>query len=374
MVMQKQTSALAKSLGAQIVKAHAQHKDAPVDTRVQRLPGGINNGIAQLVSMTIGSYKTGTHTGKPFFRAAGTVIEPHALPSGQRVAGQQTSVMIPLCDTPEKRTKKTFMDNWADFLNVFKIFQVDMPPDRLKGENDQQAADRIEQYFIAAMKTLTAPDQKPYFTFSTRDWTPPKEAGRPDPTPMTFETWHDVVEYNGQAQDPSAGVEDGGAEDNGAGAADDANSEPGGDDIAALVEAAGVQDEGAIDRLTQLALDAGVDQTAIDGAADWQEVADLISAASTTEGSSDDEEGAGDEAAATPEEVWEPKKGDMYGYQLLDKNGKPLLNKAKKPLKPVECEVVSVDKKTETVALLNMDDKKTKYPKVKWTDLQSLTE
>jgi hypothetical protein len=222
MPVQQQMSSFAGRLGAEVARANAQHKDAPIDTGNRRLPAGIRNGKAKIQSMytkqqTEDSGKT--PKGETFFRASAVVVSPteHA---GQKVAGMVTSVMIPLCDIPAKGMSKgkSFSDNWFEFQNLFKLLGI-APPN--EPGNDEAAGRRIEAYYFAAMKTLTDPQRPPTFVeFSTRGWTPPKTQQQPNPEEMVFETWHGLadmttphdpagsVTVNGQASTPSVPFEE----------------------------------------------------------------------------------------------------------------------------------------------------------------------
>lgn len=83
---------------------------------------------------------------------------------------------------------------------------------------------------------------------------------------------------------------------------------------------------------------AGASEDDIDGAADWQAVADLAAGGT-----------AGEETSGEPTPPPEPTKESVWYYNPVDP-------KTKKPVKKaVECEVVSVDKKTKTVTLKNLE-------------------
>src|SRR4051812_22954353 len=79
-----------------VLKKHAA--DAPKQ-KFADLPGGINNGVAQLVRAYFGIIDSGDNKGKKYFRASGSVVEPTEVTvKGQAVPvyGLQTSIMITL--------------------------------------------------------------------------------------------------------------------------------------------------------------------------------------------------------------------------------------------------------------------------------------
>ncbi len=102
--------------------------------------------------------------------------------------------MVPLCDTPDRKSKKKFSDHWADYLDIFKQFGVGMPPGIQPGESREAYGDRVSGYFAKAAEILCGtdvkPGQRPHFSFSTREWLPPGEK-----VPMLFEDWNGVVQW-----------------------------------------------------------------------------------------------------------------------------------------------------------------------------------
>lgn len=69
----------------------------------------------------------------------------------------------------------------------------------------------------------------------------------------------------------------------------------------------------------------------------------------------------GDDVPA--EEPWEPKKGEVYDYHPLGKDGKT------RAREPVECEVVAVDTDKQTMTLRNTKNKRQQWANVSWDDL-----
>jgi hypothetical protein len=167
------TSSLAKKLGARIADAHKQHKDAPVELGMSRLPKGIENGIFQLRTLEFKEHTDGDNKGKLYFRASGSVVKPIKV-GDTKVAGMFTSKIIPMYDTPTRgEGNRTFNDHYKKMLNVFKMFEAEMPPDVLPGETKEQSAVRIENALLQAAKVLTAPGKQPYGKLRT--WAGDKE-------------------------------------------------------------------------------------------------------------------------------------------------------------------------------------------------------
>lgn len=382
MAEQKSISNLAKMLGEQIADAHKATKDAAVDRGVVQVPGGINNGIFQLTKAYITTFDKGDDKSKPYFRASGVVKTPDKNPDGIPCKGLPTSIMVRLF--PQKafgqRPATTFNDQWQEYLNFFKMFEVEMPPDMLKGETKLQAATRIEQYLQAATAQLLK--QKPHCTFSTREYTPPVTPANPKPKTKVYETWHGKCEYNGHA-DPGAGVDDSApneptpptAEDMAPPPGDDAvdvdQPQPPDDDHPAAVdgsegvdleELARVADadmagktpagKAAIDKITELALANGATMEQVNAANNWTEASALC-----VQGSPPDEPPV-DEVAAEPTPPPDPVKGSHVIY------------------KGAKHEVMTVNLKNQTVTLRNVKtktdlklaDKKT-FAAVKWSEL-----
>ncbi len=369
MAVQQTTSLLAKKLGAQIAKAHQEHKDAPVDRGQIRLPPGIRNGTAQLNTAYISQYKEGDNKGKDFFRASGIVQLPVSH-DGVATKGSITQVMIPLFDVPArgKAKAKSFSDQWYEFQNWFKQFGVEAP-----NESDPF---KIEAYYLAAMKLLC--DNKPCFTFSTRGWTPPAIAGQPAPKEMVFEEWHGmcdalpepdpatngVVDSSGLAPPPGDDAPDAGPPQTAGqrGAAppptepppqqhqpDDQSGEGLNLETAAVIaddDPTGQTPDGkaAIAFLTEGALAAGATDSQIKAATSWTEVAGMC--VEVPLGQPD-------------EQKPDPVRGTVIKYQLRGPDGSPRLGKDKQPLAAGDFEITSVDPATRTVTLKGV---KTKLP------------
>ncbi|MDO8473558.1 MAG: hypothetical protein Q7T05_07055, partial [Dehalococcoidia bacterium] len=134
-------------------------------------------------------------------------------------------------------------------------------------------------------------------------------------------------------------------------------------DIDALLAAANEKDPDAQEALNVLAVAAGASEMDVANAESWEAVVAMIQGG-----------GGGDggvaEAAATEEFL--PEVEQIYKYQMLNpKTGQPIFGKDKKPMKPVEVEVMAVDPKTKTVTLKSIDDGRTMYKNVPFDSLES---
>ncbi len=213
MPVQQQMASFFKKLGQQVATANAEHIDKPVDTGDRRLPPWVKDGVAKLVSAYTKEQEADdgkTPKGQIFFRASAMCVSPteHVHASGQKekIEGRLTSVIIPLCDVPEKGKRKatTFSQNWYDFQNWFKLVSNGAIVCR---ETDGA---KIEAFYFAAMKSLVDPQRLKtnpvYISFSTRGFTPDKPTPEnPNPTEYTIEEWHGVAAWNGKI-DPAGGV------------------------------------------------------------------------------------------------------------------------------------------------------------------------
>ena len=386
-VQTTQSSLFSKTTAGLVSAANDKFRDAPVDTGIQRLPGGLTNAIARLQTMVVKEYaddKGMGPRGENFFRAAAVVVEPVEF-KGMKLAGRfQTSQMVPLCATPKKgnREAQTFDDHWYTFQNLFKILGVPAPP-----ANSSPAT--MDAYYAGAMKALTDPAKPVYIRFSTREWTPPARPNQPKPEPMVFETWHERVEWT-QQHNPAASVTvnqpttngsapptlgaDGLAINQSHTATVETASEPAETDewdVDTLVEIAmgdpeGVTPDGdmATSKLRELALAAGWTHEHILEAADWSEVGLMaVNAPADVEGT-------------TISTV--PVVGQKAKFAKRDSKGEKLRNsKTSAVFDPVEVEIDSVDASAGTCTVKNvksgkvMTDMKSKEPiavKFEWLE------
>ncbi len=341
MPVQKSRSSLVAKLGERLKKGHEAHKNDDTEySSFGDLPAGIENGVAQLVDCKFTQIKEGKeNAGQYMFYAAGVVKSPTEVNAdGQviEVEGLRTQVSEPLFDTPT-RTRKTVEDHLGFVYNELRKLGVD---------TKQIGPDDLESV-AAALK-----ESQPHFKFRT--WkgamqTTGAYAGR---EPRTQHQWNGQCQWNGDGGGDSVDVVD----DTGAVEPDITETTTTFDefgDLGSLVEAANAQDEEAATKLKEMALAAGVEEADVDAAGDWQEVADMITAA-----------GAGAEETVEPEGPADPEVGQVFSY-------KPLDPKTKKPVKKsVQVEVISVDDNKKTVGLKNLATPKVIYKGVKWDALE----
>lgn len=190
MPAQVQTVSLAKKLGSKLVNAHKQFKDAPAEVGNSKLPPGIEDGVARLVSCRIGEFKEGDNRGQPFFMATGIMLAP-VMHEGFKIEGKRTSIgPIPLCDTPKSPgKKKTFADHYAVFLNHLKNLGVDTQ------KSEAMTPEQVDAFLTGSMAAL----EKARPTFAVRTWK--GKASKDFPNPRTNEEWNGLVEY---VADPNA--------------------------------------------------------------------------------------------------------------------------------------------------------------------------
>ncbi len=388
MPVQVQNSSFAKKMGTRVAEANAEHKDKPIDAGIQQLPPGIKNGVAKLRTMYTNEYKddkNGPGTkGQTFFRAS-AVIKSSGNPNdidhhnGQKVTGQVTSIVIPLCDMPAKGLKKakSFSDNWFDFQNLFKLLGVAPCPETPQTDPTGQ---KTEAYFFAAMKTLTDPKREVHVHFSTRGWTPNPTPAQPKPNEMVFEEWHGLAEWNG-VHSPAAGITEQPAPMTPApgaatpqpqtatqqGAAPPPTTgqqpqyQPGGepdpaDVVASLVEIAmndpeGATEEGAaaLHELEKLAWAAGATEEQTKNAADWAQVGEMALGIFPQVPTA---------AAAAPAAGPTVTVGSKWKYAKRTKEGGKLSNAKGIPFPANEVEVVTVDAANHTCTLKSLKDGK----------------
>lgn len=380
-VQKGKVGGLLAKYGAKLDRAVQAHATDETTYGMMRVPPGITNGIAKLVDAKFDVYKTGRNEGEYYFRAAGVIVEPASVVvNGVEVpcAGLQTSIMEAVCDTTKQ--DGTVITQEEHVENILNEMRKLAGPEFTEGATGADLETLAEQLKEAG----------PYFRFSTS-----RRAPRPgtQDTEGVWENWYgckgledyvppeggtDAVEDNTPPARPAPKT-------NGVAAKPPAKSPAGGkvatkakqpkpepepefneeQDLASLAEAADGGDEAATDRLTELALAAGAEQDAIDAAASWGEVVEMIEqggagAAGEDEGGAADTGEEGEEGAD-----WEPQPEEVYLYTPLDP-------KTKKPAKkPVEVEVESVNKKKRTVNLKNIANPKLKYPGVAWDNLES---
>ena len=158
MVKKTKAGGLVAALGSAGKKAFKNHRDDDVNFGAGGdLPEGIEAGVAQLVDCKFSKYEKGDNKGQYFFYAAGIVVSPETH-NGMHIVGLRTSIMEPMCDTPN-RSRKTVEEHIGWDQNEMKKLGVDL------SENDIEDLEAI----AGELK-----ESKPHFRF--RSW-------KGDPTP-----------------------------------------------------------------------------------------------------------------------------------------------------------------------------------------------
>lgn len=402
MPVQRTQSGLLAKLGNRLVQAHEKHKNDTTElSNFGDLPAGVE-GVARLVECKFAQIAQGKqNAGQYMFYAAGIVVEPE-FHEGLKVAGRRTQISEPFFDTPQSMgARKTFddhLDHIYTHLRALGLSTADLDPDSLEET-------------VAALK-----DMAPYFRFRT--WKGKKQTTGPykDQDPKVQHSWMGKCDFTEDVE-PGEGVQDdsvandteesyspptpanghvkvkakGKAVTNGPAASlppavakrtkagpPPADLEFG--DITSLVKKAKKGNEDARQELNDMAMAAGATEEEVLEAEDWDAVAALITAGKaavdepvedeTEEVDKDEEEGGGtqseegDEGDDEEESTLMPQVGQVVLYRPLDKKtGRP----AKKP---IDCEVVAVDGKGQTVTLKSLDDGKTLYKLVAWTSIE----
>lgn len=405
MPAQQKKSGLLAKLGDNLRKAHEAHTNDEIPASNTNLPGGIENGVAQLSSVKIGEFENGDNKGKPFFMAAGVVFVPDTI-DGIPIKGLQTRIgPEPLCDTPKNQSRKTLDDHvkWVyDELHKLGVDTNDFDP------ND------LEESLNAALEALV--DRQPFFRFTT--WKPPvaTEGKYKGQDTRVVHKWHGEIDYTPEegltpVDDDSAAAETNGHVEEApkAKAAPTrttakappakAPAKPAGkvpskkqpepepeeespeegsgfdefSDLDSLATAADDGDEDAKQKLQQMANDVGIATSKVLKADSWAQVVEMIQEA----GGSASEEEAPEEEAQEEEEAEEypVSVGEVYKYHPLVKDAKS--GKMVRSAKGVQVEVLTRNTDAKTVTLKNLTNDKTimgadgKKPlAVKWDDLK----
>jgi hypothetical protein len=342
---------------------------------VIQVPPGINNGVAQLTECKFDIFKTGNNQGEYYFRAAGTILEPESvMVNGTEVtvAGLQTSILVPVCDTKNQQGVVTPVEHHIETV-LNEMRKLGAATEGCGGGDLETLAESLKE-------------AAPYFRFSTSQGKTTPQF----PNPRIWENWHGArgldnytpPDTSGQVQDDTPPAEAKPTTNGHAAkptqpktapalvaktptkpaskaAPKPPEPEPIPEDIDILVNAAGDDDSplqaDCQAKLTEMAMEAGATEEEITAAADWTEVAALIETNASK--AADGDEGTGE---------WEPKKDDVYFYTPVDQKTK----KPAKGAKAVECQVIAVDVDRKRVTLKNLDNPKTAYANVPFDQLK----
>jgi hypothetical protein len=372
MAMNQVKSGLMSRLGKKLDEAVRKHADDPTEYGVIQVPPGINNGVAQLTECKFDIFKTGANQGEYYFRAAGTILEPESvMVNGTEVpvAGLQTSILVPVCDTKTQDGKQTPVEQHIETV-LNEMRKLGAATEGCGGGDLEALAESLKE-------------AAPYFRFSTSLG----KATPQFPNPRIWENWHGArgldnytpPDTSGQVQDDT-GAAPAKAPTNGhAKAAAPAPSKPAPtakpatktapkappapepipEDIDILINSAGDDDSpmqaDCQAKLTEMAMEAGATEEEITLADNWTQVAALIETNASKAADGDEGDGS-----------WEPKKDDVYFYTPVDQKTK----KPAKGAKAVECQVIAVDVDRKRVTLKNLDNPKTAYMNVPFDQLK----
>lgn len=392
----KSKSLLMSKHGEKWRKAFDAHKADETDYGTGfTLPPNIENGIAQLRDIKIGTYENGEFKGKDYFMAQATVLWPKRAmdydldmnPTVEvKVEGKTTRIMEPLCDTPDWSIE-TYDGHVQVVLNHLRKLGVD---------TESMEADEIDQT-IEDLKGA-----QPFITFRT--WRSKRTKERKNP--RTNEVWTglapedfdpeslgDTADENTDDDSPAAApaprrTAPASKPSNSAPATSRNSAAPAGKkvgatkaheeesaqdfdetsgDLDALAERADNKDKDARAILKEMALKV-ISEKEYDDADNFKEVVKLMQSAGQKNGKAakknkdaDDDEPAAGDATEGGDDQPGIEIGDVFRYAWPDKKGDPG--------KLIDCEVVKLSTKNETVSLRRNDTKKV-IDNIPWSDLQ----
>jgi hypothetical protein len=295
-------------------------------------PDGIEMGVAEITSMTIGYHEDGDHQGQPYFMMRGVARQP-VEHKGIKVEGlQDTLIFESLYDTPtrKRKTVQEHMDHVVAVLQDLGLETAD-----LEWEDVESGA---------VFEPLLA--ERPHCRFRTWKGDPTPEY----PNPRVNVQYKGSTEYNGEAV---VGVQ----EDNTAKAPTAKNAKPEpkpipslgaqaakGEDLDSLGEAAAKDDEAAQDKLHLIAQEHGVNADEIET---WPEVVTAIKEAQGQ---------ASGGLSPTPVQAAPPEKGDVWYYRPPNSKN------------AMECEVTAVFPANRTCSLKSLSNKKL-FKSISWDNI-----
>jgi len=420
--MPKQTtkSGLAAKYGSKLASAVSNHgADSTEYSNFGELPGGIRNGVAQLVECKFDTYKKGDNEGEYYFLAAGTVVSPETGPDGAPIIGLRTQIMEPVCDTSKRDGTIVTQDEHISV--IFNELR------KLGADTNGIGAEQLEEV-AAALK-----EAAPYFRFTTSQ----SEPTAAFPNPRVWHNWNGVKGLENYSPDGGEAVEDDTAEE-----AEEEEAPapkaakpvakkpapepepeaeedvPFGDDLDDLVAAANGKDKkaavAATNELSEKAIAAGYSEDEVGESENWEAVAEMIRNPKTEGGEDSEPEESVDyealgkkadkndkaavkalkaaaQAAGINDDDYESwgalatalaeQAGDDSSEGDSEEEFTPIMEgiylwKSPTDKKPREYEVVKINAKNQTVNLKDVDtkkvvnDPKTKQPMaVDWSDL-----
>ncbi len=372
------------------VAGHAGKEPAPV---YADLPGGINNGIAQLTSCYFGIIKDGDDKGKKFFRASATVVEPHEVVVDGKpipIFGLHTSIMWTIKDST--RQDGTAVPASAVIERIMDTIA------RLGGGKQFTAAVRTAADLEKRCKMLV--QMRPCVRFATRQGKKTEKY----PNPRVFHEWYDRVPDPRATQQRNGSTATGVADSTQDTSDDqpDADPAPSRQTVASrdrlspddtnttttfnefnedevnlddLASQAMGGDADAGEKLQQIARQVGIDEDTIQhDDVSWPRLAELIKVRRDGEGSAaaltagDDPDDDDDEPEEEPEVTPpEPAVGQTVKYRVL-RDGKPETNAKGQVKRPIDCKIVKVNKAKKHADLKEIGGERT-FRLVPWNEL-----
>ena len=356
MAVQKTQSEFFEKMGKALQGAHEKHKmDDTGPSGFAELPGGIDNGIAQLIECKFSKYKTGTHVGEWFFYAAGVCITPkkitvtHEDGSRETIITEKgrTSILEAMCDTPESNGRRKTLDDHVAYVY-----------EQLRGLGVITANLELKDLENTA---LDLQNSKPYFSFRTWKGKKATEGLYKDVEPRVNHTWLGQCEYD-EDENAGAGVEDNSPPSGNGHATLNTNmsASPGGfteianeQDLDAMAQQAQDGDTDVQEQLKEMATELGVWKQ-VDNADDWIKGVEVIKKAK--------QKGMKSLTDETPDDI-NPQVNQTYRY-------KPVGKKGVRAKKSEECNVIKVDRKARRVDLESLENAGQKFTNVSWDDLE----
>src|SRR5580692_7652405 len=123
---------IAALLGPAANRAWEESKDLPNITKSDGLPGGIDNGIAQLTKLYFGVYENGQYKGKPYFAGTAVVQMPITFTDAKgqvyQTKGMHTRIMEVMADTSTASgDRKTLTQHYLYMKSVLENLGVKDP-------------------------------------------------------------------------------------------------------------------------------------------------------------------------------------------------------------------------------------------------------
>lgn len=377
MAQQEKKSNLLAKYGERAKKAIHAHADKPAEFVARRVPPGVRNGKARLLSMTFAKVEAGKQNAdEVYYMARGVAVEPQAITdsSGNRhqVEGCQTSEIEMVCDTvvnkgsPKQRTVKL-----EEHIQSIENRMKGVMGDNTFAEFFAATNGDLEEIARLVTEQCKDPSHPGYFFHFETSVRKALKQGDED---GVWENWRGNADLEGYRPPEGGGANDQSALPPPSSNGDEATAhdegppdESQGTDfqLMELAEQADAKDKDAKTKLKQLALDAGLDADTIVNADSWADVAQMVSAAQS--GGDTETQPESDEPPDEPART--VAVGENYKYTPKDAKGQPQKNaRTGKPV-VVSVEVVSVNAKEDTATVKNQNNPKVQYKGVPFSEL-----